>query len=460
MSLSYLSSSKLSPARPQSPSRSAALWLVFGLILAFTSPAMAESPPVVVAVDTSRSLDGAALDEVVDRLRLALENLPADTPVGLLAFDDSPRWVRNLGSSPSDVAAGLRELELQGNFTLLNDALFVAARDLEDGGVVLLATDGRDENSATTVDDIARRCEAQGVRILSVGTGNSVEERALRRLALLSNGSYLGDVRQVDASAVAQAIDDARSAVSAERAKSVQTARSAPQQPVQSSPSQQPAQPTQQPTSTQSDSPMVSLLRSLLPWIITGLSILLVMMLLLSRRKPSAASDDDFDETVIQEAEDERAGDVAEAEVIRLELAQAAIAQPKEAPEVTVDTTVFNTQMSLDERLEHTRVLQNHGVLLMRRMGESPRSYMLDAHKAFAVGREKDKNTLAVPDPSISSQHFKIVPRGENYFFVDLESTNGSYIAGRKVGAKRLRNGDVIRAGQVEFEFQNYSNVG
>lgn len=421
---------------------------------------------MVVAVDTSRSLDSAALGEVVDRLRLALGDLPPDTPVALLAFDDAPRWVRELGASPGDVAAGLRELELQGNFTLLNDALFVAARDLEDGGVVLLVTDGRDENSATTVDDIARRCESQGVRILSVGTGNNVEERALRRLALLSSGSYLGEISQVDASTVARAVAQARAEVSAERAKSAapSTRPAPPPQQAGQAPPQQAGQTPSQSTSGaaagSSGSPGVELLRSLLPWIITGLSILLVMVLLLSRRKPAQSADEDLDETIIQEAEDERAGDVAEAEVIRLELAQTEIAQPKEAPEVTVDTTVFNTQMSLDERLEHTRVLQNHGVLLMRRLGEPPRSYMLDSHKAFAVGREKDKNTLAVPDPSISSQHFKIVPRGENYFFVDLESTNGSYIGGRRVGAKRLRNADVIRAGQVEFEFQNYSNVG
>ncbi|MDA8020880.1 MAG: FHA domain-containing protein [Thermoanaerobaculia bacterium] len=424
-------------------------------------PASAQSPPVVVAIDTSRSLDSSALGEVVDRLRLALENLPAETPSGLLAFDDSPRWLRELGSSPGDVAAGLQELELQGNYTLLNDALFVAARDLENGGVVLLATDGRDENSATTVDDIARRCESLGVRILSVGTGQNIEERALRRLALLSNGNYLGDVRQVDASAVASAVDEARAAVTAEQAQRAEERRAATTQPAQPAPAQpQPLPATQSAQSPSSDSPMVELLRALLPWIITGLSILLVMVILLSRRRGARSVSDEVDEAVSQELEDERASDVAEAEIIRLELAQSQIAQPRDAPEVTVDTTVFQSQMPLDERLERTRVLQNHGVLLMRRLGEAPRSFMLDASKAFAVGREKDGNTLSVPDPSISSHHFKIVPKDQIFYFVDLESTNGSYIDGRRVGAKRLRTGDVIRAGQVEFEFQNYSNVG
>ena len=44
---------------------------------------------------------------------------------------------------------------------MLNDALFVASRELPDGGVILLATDGRDENSATTVEE-ARWLEDNG----------------------------------------------------------------------------------------------------------------------------------------------------------------------------------------------------------------------------------------------------------------------------------------------------------
>jgi len=175
---------------------------------------------------------------------------------------------------------------------------------------------------------------------------------------------------------------------------------------------------------------------------------------LLSRRRGP-------EEAIFEEDEDqcaEQAADEAEAGMIRLELAKVPAAEPREAPEVTVDTAVFQ-EMSLDERLERTRVLSNHGVLLMRRLGEPPRTFMLDDQKAFSVGRDQHKNTLAVPDPALSSQHFRVVPRQEDFFFIDLESTNGSYINGRRSGAKRLRHGDTVRAGQVEFEFQSYSNV-
>lgn len=458
--------------------RSALLAALLSITTFLPVCALAQAP-VVVAMDTSRSLNGAALAEVVDRLRLTLEALDEDTPTGLLAFDDEPRWEVEIGASPREVADALRGLTLQGNYTLLNDALFVATRELENGGVLLLATDGRDENSAVVVDDIARRCEAQGVRIVSIGTGRSVEEKALRRLALLSNGAYLGPVGSVDASSVAEGVKIAQQAVAAApraarssspgpaagpaagAASQEGSSQAGEAQPAGSGAPAGPSQPagtqpvTQGPTATGSS----SFLQNPLIWAAAAALLLLTTFIALRRRGGGAASSADDDEIgeALRVAE-LQSQDVAEAEQIRLELAQTPDAKEEEAPEVTVDTAVFQ-RMTLDERLDRTRVLSNNSVLIMRKLGEAPRTFMLDRLKAFAVGRDRVKNTLGIPDPALSAQHFKIVPRDEDYFFVDLESTNGSFVNARRVGAKRLRHGDVIRAGQVEFEFQDYSNV-
>lgn len=439
----------------------------------------AESAPVVVAVDTSRSLNSGALAEVADRLRLVLASLDPATPTGLLAFDDTPRWIVEPGAQPSRVAEALGDLELQGNFTLLNDALFVATRELEAGGVLLLATDGRDENSAVEVTDIARRCEAQDVRIVAVGTGRSVAEKSLRRLALISNGAYLGPVDRVDASAVAEGVRVARAAVTAGVAPA-SSSRPADWEPADQAPdgasgkasdlSQNASAGSQAPGTGQIKGPGAvgdgqPTTEATDPWWMAppvwALGALLVLTPFLLRRRRRRSSSSTVDEDEIREEllkAEALAADQAEAETIRLELAQAEALLQDEAPEVTVDTAVFQ-RMTLDERLDRTRVLSNHSVLIMRKLGEPPRTFMLDRAKAFAVGRDRVKNTLGVPDPALSAQHFKIVPRNDEYFFVDLESTNGSYVNGRNLNAKRLRHGDQIRAGQVEFEYQSYSNI-
>ena len=95
-------------------------------------------------------------------------------------------------STAEALRSALADLKPEGNYTLLNDALFTAARQLENGGIILFLTDGRDENSATTVEDVADLCRANHVRIIAIGTGRRVDEKAMRRLALLTDGASVG----------------------------------------------------------------------------------------------------------------------------------------------------------------------------------------------------------------------------------------------------------------------------
>lgn len=421
-------------------------------------PAKGPLPALVVAVDTSRSLSPAALGAILGEIGETLAALPPETRVGVLAFDDAPRWQVEPGSSPAAARAGLAGLRPQGSYTLLHDALFEASRRLDQGGAILLITDGRDENSATTVEDIARRCEAQKVRILTAGVGARVEEKALRRLALLTRGEYLGKGLSPApaAAAVGESLRQVGSEVAAETAR---LAAALPKPAPAAQPGAGPAAAAPGAAAPRSALPAAPAaaekgLFDYLPWLLLALFFLGFLVYALIRRgdarRASAAEMD-----ALRQDEEGQVADEADAAAIRLELAQVAVAQPRESPEVTVDTGVLQ-RMSLDERLERTSVLGS--MLILRKPGEAPRSFMLDREKAFSVGRDREKNTLGVPDPALSAQHFRVVPRAGVYYFVDLESTNGSYIGSRKVRAKRLRTGDVIRAGQVELEYQSYGD--
>lgn len=439
--------------------------------------------PVVVAVDTSRSLNGSQLSEVVDRLRLALEDLDGATPTALLSFDDQPRWIVEPMAAPGEVQRALQELTPRGQFTLLNDALFVATRALEDGGVILLATDGRDENSATTVEDIARRCEAQGVRILSLGSGRSIEERSLRRLALLTGGEYLGPVVSTDASQIATAVQQAK----------VDLAQAPPSTAARSmSPTSRPQGSSAQGSSSQGSSSQSSPATEATEagvdassttsggqgaprgaqdagsawytsplWAALAVLLLALVAYFLGRRaaKPSHGADgaaDAFEVPDLIQTDEPTPARIDEA--VEARLATFPVASMADAPEVTVDTAVFYGS-SLEDRLEKTRVLTDRGVLISRRADDSPRLYLLSFDKAFAVGRSREINTLAIPDPALSANHFRVVPDGQDYYLLDMQSTNGSFLNGHAVRSKKLASGDVIRAGQVEFEFQSQTSA-
>ena len=70
------------------------------------------------------------------------------------------------------------------------------------------------------------------------------------------------------------------------------------------------------------------------------------------------------------------------------------------------------------------------------------------------IGRTDD-NTFTIPENSISSRHCEIIQRGSEYYVKDLDSTNGTFINGQKVGSSPIKPGQVLRCGQVEVRFES-----
>jgi hypothetical protein len=122
------------------------------------------------------------------------------------------------------------------------------------------------------------------------------------------------------------------------------------------------------------------------------------------------------------------------------------------AIEAFIDTGVF-PQMSLEERLERTFVMQEFAVLQVKEPGEPVRSFQLDTARAFSVGRSPERVSLALPDPTLSAEHFRIVPYEGDFYLVDSGSTNGTLRNGERLRLAKLRPGDILHAGQAEFTF-------
>jgi hypothetical protein len=443
-------------------------------------PAAAGPTPFVVAVDTSRSLAPAELEAAVAALRSALAALSADTPTGLVAFDDRPRWVRPVGASPTAVSEALGALVPAGRFTQLHDGLFAAVRALPDGGVVLVATDGRDESSATTVDDIARRCEDQGVRLLTLGAGAPVEERGLRRLALISDGAYLGTAAAVEPSALVEAVSRAREGVAERRAEeraAAEAARAAGAgagRPGAGGPAAGEGGSRGGAGAGEAGEPGAAGGRAAerdggllgVPWwlvaaVLVLLALALLALLLAARRRSAREA------AATAEAEHEVADAVAAqrhetrpipASLVDTLTARAA-APAGSAEEVSVDTAVFGGSNG-DATLDQTRVLAQRALLTVKEPGEGPpRTFLLRTDAAFAIGRDRRRNTLAVPDPALSSQHFKIVPDEGRFFLLDLRSTNGTFVNGERAQVHELESGDQIHAGQLECSFRSFAQA-
>jgi Protein of unknown function (DUF3662)/FHA domain len=74
------------------------------------------------------------------------------------------------------------------------------------------------------------------------------------------------------------------------------------------------------------------------------------------------------------------------------------------------------------------------------------------AGERLTIGRSRDSE-IVVDDPNVSRRHAEVRKTIEGWMIVDLGSTNGVKINGRRVQEEVLRPGDKITLGLVELEF-------
>jgi len=78
--------------------------------------------------------------------------------------------------------------------------------------------------------------------------------------------------------------------------------------------------------------------------------------------------------------------------------------------------------------------------------------YELDQDRAL-IGRSKDCD-IQLPDPNVSRHHAEVRLEGAAYWAVDLNSTNGMEVNGRRLKRAKLRQGDRITLGSSELVFR------
>jgi predicted component of type VI protein secretion system len=70
------------------------------------------------------------------------------------------------------------------------------------------------------------------------------------------------------------------------------------------------------------------------------------------------------------------------------------------------------------------------------------------------VGRGSH-NDISLPDDSVSDSHAKLQKRDDGWYVVDMGSTNGTYVAGRRIGTdSRLEHECDLRFGGIRMRFR------
>lgn len=164
-----------------------------------------EQGPVtaVLVIDKSGSMGNVGKMKAAQDAAIAFVRLMRPTDVtGVIAFDTEVTVVQPLTSDQDALVQGIQGIAPKGN-TALRDALYAATEMLEPVSgrkAIVVVSDGLDNRSTHTLDDLLTFVGEQGVSVYTIGLGDPArstdedagfDEVALRAIAEGSGGLYL-----------------------------------------------------------------------------------------------------------------------------------------------------------------------------------------------------------------------------------------------------------------------------
>lgn len=156
---------------------------------------LAAPPSVVLALDSSGSMDGA-MEEVLAAARSFIDGLPEQTHIQVIDFDSEVRLLE--GSDKATVLDSLSRVKAQGS-TRLYDSV-VQGIDLLNGKerpTMVVFTDGVDSSadkqgtgSKATKQEAEQAVKASGIPLFTIGFGPDHDRDTMLELAAMSEGTY------------------------------------------------------------------------------------------------------------------------------------------------------------------------------------------------------------------------------------------------------------------------------
>ncbi|MBF2066851.1 MAG: FHA domain-containing protein [Calothrix sp. C42_A2020_038] len=100
-------------------------------------------------------------------------------------------------------------------------------------------------------------------------------------------------------------------------------------------------------------------------------------------------------------------------------------------------------------------VIDNSAVYVTTNLSQGRTQSLEQPQCIWTIGRDKNSG-IPISDSCVSRRHAAIyyISSEQNFYLVDFESTNGSYVNGEQIfKAVKLKDGDHIRLGNTTFDF-------
>ncbi len=167
-------------------------------VAGFSAQNLARFTSVVLAVDSSRSMQGKALADATSAARAFLQAKPSADRIAVVTFGSAAEQLTGFSTSTIDADTALRTLAI-GDMpgTALYDAVVLAAHalasELLPGRVLIVLTDGRDVSSKATLEDAVAAARQAGVAVYPIAIeGPQFSPEPLRQIAEATGGRYFG----------------------------------------------------------------------------------------------------------------------------------------------------------------------------------------------------------------------------------------------------------------------------
>lgn len=148
---------------------------------------------VVIAIDSSKSISTGFLERIKSEAGKFVSGTAASDRIALIRFNDTVRLLNNFTSDRAGLQSGIKSVERHGKFTKLYDGIYDSIELLDRAGNsrkgVIVFTDGKDEGSNLTSDDIIRFARDREIPLYFI-SDNSSASAHLGRIAKLTGGRY------------------------------------------------------------------------------------------------------------------------------------------------------------------------------------------------------------------------------------------------------------------------------
>jgi VWFA-related protein len=391
----------------------------------------------IFLVDVSKSIQPAQFNEMRSEINQWIEGLTENDQMAIFSFGEQDRQIIDFTSNKDNLKAALQGLGPTAMQTRLYLALrnAMTLRDRTDAKLpgrraIVILSDGKDEGSGFTTDDVGRLVQQSPLPIYAIGFSRlpraerNIYLEALNRIAGLSGGLY------VEASSLAQAYAQVQQAI--RRVFLVRmTCRgcqiSTPPQPLEMT--------LKTGTAARTDRLLVSL------------------------SLPPPAPDEPLWQRILDHISWKKAlvaifslAVVVMVVVIRIRLKKpppppvTAIPAPTPQPRPEPVLPVTPVEPRPTRKLQLTVISgSEHG-----------RSDNINLAPRAVIGRDSKCDVSYPQDSEMSARHFEIILAGEHIELQDLGSSNGTLLNGAPlVAQQRIEDGDCVRAGRTEVRI-NY----